>query len=43
MGQDRLQTVEAIPVVIEKLKAAGYRFVSVSELLLSGDRPVQEK
>lgn len=33
MGQDRLQTVQAIPIVIEKLKADGYRFVTVSELL----------
>lgn len=32
-GQDRLQTVQAIPIVIEKLKAAGYRFVALSELL----------
>jgi peptidoglycan-N-acetylglucosamine deacetylase len=33
MGQDRLQTVQAIPIVIEKLKADGYRFVTISELL----------
>ena len=33
MGQDRLQTVQAIPLVIEKLKADGYRFVPISELL----------
>lgn len=31
--QDRSQTVQAIPLVIEKLKEAGYRFVTVSELL----------
>ena len=30
--QDRSQTVEALPIVIEKLKAAGYRFVTISEL-----------
>lgn len=33
MEQDRSQTVEAIPAVIEKLKAKGYQFVTVSELL----------
>lgn len=33
MGQDRLQTVQAMPIVIEKLKAEGYRFVTISELL----------
>ncbi len=33
MGQNRLQTVQAIPLVIEKLKMAGYQFVTVSELL----------
>lgn len=32
-GQDRSQTVEAIPIIVEKLKAEGYRFVTISELL----------
>ncbi|HEY1710928.1 MAG TPA: glycosyltransferase [Rhizomicrobium sp.] len=31
-GGDRSQTVEALPIVIDKLKAEGYRFVRVSEL-----------
>jgi len=33
-GEDRLQTVQAMPIAIEKLKADGYRFVTVSELLM---------
>jgi chitin deacetylase len=33
VGQDRSQTVQAIPIVIEALKGAGYRFVTISELL----------
>jgi len=33
MGQDRSQTVEAIPIIIQKLVANGYRFVTISELL----------
>ena len=33
MGQDRLQTVTALPLVIEKLRAAGYQFVTISDLL----------
>lgn len=32
-GQDRSQTVQAMPIVIQKLRATGYRFVTVSELL----------
>ncbi len=32
-GHDRLQTVQAIPIVIKKLKADGYQFVTISELL----------
>lgn len=31
-GGDRAQTVEALPQIIEQLKARGYRFVTVSEL-----------
>lgn len=31
-GGDRSQTVKALPLVIEKLKAKGYRFVTVEEL-----------
>ncbi len=33
IGQNRSQTVQAIPIVIQKLNTAGYRFVTVSELL----------
>lgn len=33
MGQDRSQTVQAIPIVIRELRAAGYQFVTISELL----------
>ena len=33
MGQDRLQTVAALPLVIERLRAAGYQFVTISDLL----------
>ena len=33
IGQDRLQTVQALPIVIQKLKANGYQFVTISELL----------
>ncbi len=33
MGQDRSQTVEAIPIIIRELRAAGYQFVTISELL----------
>jgi len=32
-GGDRSQTVEALPEIIEKLKAQGYRFVTVSSLI----------
>jgi len=32
-GGDRSQTVEALPILIEKLKAQGYRFVPVSALV----------
>jgi peptidoglycan/xylan/chitin deacetylase (PgdA/CDA1 family) len=33
IGQDRWQTVEALPLIIEKLKASGYQFATISELL----------
>jgi peptidoglycan-N-acetylglucosamine deacetylase len=33
VGQDRWQTVEALPLIIEKLKASGYQFATISELL----------
>jgi peptidoglycan/xylan/chitin deacetylase (PgdA/CDA1 family) len=36
-GQDRWQTVEALPAVIEHLKAGEYQFVTVSELLTVGN------
>ncbi|MBY0528739.1 MAG: polysaccharide deacetylase family protein [Rhabdochlamydiaceae bacterium] len=32
-GDDRSQTVQALPIVIDKLRAEGYRFVTISELL----------
>jgi cellulose synthase/poly-beta-1,6-N-acetylglucosamine synthase-like glycosyltransferase/peptidoglycan/xylan/chitin deacetylase (PgdA/CDA1 family) len=32
-GGDRSQTIEALPEIIEKLKAQGYRFVPVSKLI----------
>lgn len=32
-GGDRTQTVEALPMIIDELRARGYRFVTVSELL----------
>lgn len=32
-GLNRSQTVQAIPLVIEKLRVAGYQFVTISELL----------
>lgn len=31
-GGDRSQTVEALPIIIEKLRAQGYKFVPVSQL-----------
>ncbi len=33
IGQDRSQTVQAIPIVIRELRAEGYQFVTISELL----------
>ena len=32
-GFDRMQTVQALPIFIEKIQANGYRFVTISELL----------
>jgi peptidoglycan-N-acetylglucosamine deacetylase len=32
-GEDRLQTVQAMPIVIQELKKAGYRFLTITELL----------
>lgn len=32
-GGDRSQTVEALPLLIDELRARGYRFVTISELL----------
>src|SRR5690606_40892823 len=32
-GGDRSQTVEALPMIIDELRARGFRFVTVSELL----------
>lgn len=36
---DRNQTIEAVPIIIEKLQAKGYRFVTLSELI-SGDEKI---
>lgn len=33
VGQDRSQTIQAIPIVIQELRAAGYQFVTISKLL----------
>lgn len=33
----REQTVQSVPLIIDKLRAAGYNFVTVSELLLKGE------
>lgn len=41
-GADRRNTVAAVPLIIEKLKAQGFRFVTVPELLRSAGRPVAE-
>ncbi|WCT75392.1 glycosyltransferase [Sphingomonas naphthae] len=38
-GGDRRQTVEALPIIIDRLRALGYRFVPVSELI--GLSPLQ--
>ncbi|WP_051304338.1 polysaccharide deacetylase family protein, partial [Calidithermus chliarophilus] len=36
-GGDRARTLEALPLLIERLRAEGYRFVTVPELLESGE------
>ena len=41
-GADRQNTVEAVPLILEKLKAQGFRFVTVPDLLRAAGRPVAE-
>jgi len=37
---DRSQTIEAVPVIIERLRAQGYEFVTVSELMKMNEESV---
>jgi peptidoglycan/xylan/chitin deacetylase (PgdA/CDA1 family) len=39
---DRQRTVAAVPLILEKLKAQGFRFVTVPDLLRAAGRPVAE-
>ena len=41
-GADRQNTVAAVPLILEKLKAQGFRFVTVPDLLRAAGRPVAE-
>ncbi len=41
-GADRRSTVEALPLILEKLKAHGFRFVTVPNLLRAAGRPLAE-
>jgi peptidoglycan-N-acetylglucosamine deacetylase len=42
-GREKPGTIQAVDLVLEKLKAQGYRFVTVSELLtLGGVAPVAD-
>lgn len=41
-GADRRNTAAALPLILEKLKAEGFRFVTVPELLGVAGRPVAE-
>ena len=41
-GADRRNTVAAVPLILEKLKARGLRFVTVADLLRVAGRPVAE-
>ncbi len=43
IGENRWQTVQAIPIVIERLKNDGYRFVTISELLKLDPSLVSDK
>jgi len=41
-GADRQNTVAAVPLILEKLKAQGFRFVTVPDLLRAAGRPLAE-
>jgi peptidoglycan/xylan/chitin deacetylase (PgdA/CDA1 family) len=41
-GVDRRNTVAAVPLILEKLKAQGFRFVTVPDLLRAAGHPVAE-
>lgn len=41
-GANRQNTVAAVPLILEKLKAQGFRFVTVPDLLRAAGRPVAE-
>ena len=41
-GADRQNTVAAVPLILEKLKAQGFRFVTVPDLLRAAGCPVAE-
>ena len=41
-GANRQKTVAAVPLILEKLKAQGFRFVTLPELLHAAGRPVAE-
>ncbi|NLY76103.1 MAG: polysaccharide deacetylase family protein [Firmicutes bacterium] len=41
-GGDRTNTIEALRIILPALAKRGYRFVTVSELLKSGEKPVGE-
>jgi peptidoglycan/xylan/chitin deacetylase (PgdA/CDA1 family) len=41
-GGNRSSTVQALPIIIEKLRAQGYRFVTVPELLALSEKPVRK-
>ena len=41
-GADRRNTAAAVPLILEKLKAQGFRFVTVPDLLRAAGRPMAE-
>lgn len=42
-GGDRSQTVQALPIIIDKLRSQGYKFVTVPELFDMRDKEIQTK
>lgn len=42
LGADRRNTAAAVPLILEKLKVQGFRFVTVPDLLRTAGRPVAE-